>query len=141
VRRAGGRVRITAQLIETRNDSHLWAERYDRDLNDIFALQGEISQAIVASLKVKLLPEEKRAIVTRSTLNPNAYELYLQARHYQQQRGARNLEIALRFCDQALEIDPIIPAPGPRSPYAGPCFTSEVDQRTRACRRPKRRFQ
>jgi adenylate cyclase len=106
VRRAGGRVRITAQLIETRNDSHLWAERYDRDLKDIFALQGEISQAIVASLKVKLLPEEKRAIVTRSTLNPNAYELYLQARHYQQQRGARNLEIALRFCDQALEIDP-----------------------------------
>jgi adenylate cyclase len=55
---------------------------------------------------VNLLPEEKRAIVTRSTLNPNAYELYLQARHYQQQRGARNLEIALRFCDQALEIDP-----------------------------------
>jgi TolB-like protein/DNA-binding SARP family transcriptional activator len=106
VRKAGGRVRITSQLIDAKNASHLWAERYDRDLNDIFTLQDEISQAIVASLKVKLLPEEKRAIVTRSTLNPNAYELYLQARHYQQQRGARYLEIALRFCNQALEIDP-----------------------------------
>ena len=106
VRRAGGRVRITSQLIDGKNASHVWAERYDRDLNDIFALQDEISQAIVASLRVKLLPDEKQAIISRSTLNPDAYELYLQARHYLQQRGARNLEAALRFCDQALEIDP-----------------------------------
>ena len=106
VRRAGGRVRITSQLIDGKNASHVWAERYDRDLNDIFTLQDEISQAIVASLRVKLLPDEKQAIISRSTLNPDAYELYLQARHYLQQRGARNLEAALRFCDQALEIDP-----------------------------------
>src|SRR3989440_267705 len=62
VRKAAGRVRITAQLIDGSNDSHLWAERYDRDLNDIFALQDEISRAIVDALKVKLLPEEKKAI-------------------------------------------------------------------------------
>ena len=62
VRKAGGRVRITAQLIDAARDSHIWAERYDRDLNDIFALQDEISEAIVAALKVKLLPEEKKAI-------------------------------------------------------------------------------
>ena len=62
VRKAGGRVRITAQLIDGATGGHVWAERFDRDLNDIFALQDEISQAIVAALKLKLLPDEKKAI-------------------------------------------------------------------------------
>ncbi len=62
-------------------DGHVWAERYDRELNDIFALQDEISQAIVAALKVRLLPEERKAIENRSTHDPEAYELYLQGRH------------------------------------------------------------
>jgi adenylate cyclase len=75
-------------------------------LNDIFALQDEISQAIVSALKVKLLPEEKKAIETRSTENPDAYQLYLLGRHYFEQIGSTNLEIALRFCRRALEIDP-----------------------------------
>jgi adenylate cyclase len=106
VRKAGGRVRITAQLIDTSKDSYVWAERYDRDLKDIFALQDEISQAIVAALKGKLLPEEKRAIETRSTQNPEAYQLYLLARYYQTQYGVRTLKVAHRFCLRALEIDP-----------------------------------
>jgi adenylate cyclase len=106
VRKAGGRVRITAQLIDTSKDSHVWAERYDRDLSDIFALQDEISQAIVGALKVKLLPEEKKAIETRATHNLDAYQLYLLARHYHARRSVKNLEIAVRFCRRALEIDP-----------------------------------
>src|SRR5262249_24781285 len=65
VRKSGGRVRITAQLIDGGTNAHVWADRYDRDLNDIFALQDEISEAIVAALKLKLLPEEKKAIETR----------------------------------------------------------------------------
>ena len=77
VRKAGGRVRITAQLIDGATDSHVWAERYDRDLSDIFALQDEISQAIVKALKLKLLPEEKKAIERRGTDNVEAYNLYL----------------------------------------------------------------
>ena len=80
VRKAAGRVRITAQLIDGSNDSHVWAERYDRDLNDIFALQDEISHAIVDALKVKLLPEEKKAIERHGTENVDAYNLYLLAR-------------------------------------------------------------
>src|SRR5205823_3596714 len=80
VRKAGGRVRITAQLIDGSNDGHVWAERYDRDLNDIFAIQDEISRAIVAALKVKLLPEEKKAIERRGTENVEAYNLYLLGR-------------------------------------------------------------
>ena len=82
VRKAGGRVRITAQLIDGATGGHVWAERYDRDLNDIFALQDEISQAIVAALKLKLLPEEKKAIEQRGTTDPEAYKLYLMARQY-----------------------------------------------------------
>ena len=81
VRKAAGRVRITAQLIEVSKDNHVWAERYDRDLNDIFALQDEISQAIVKALRLKLMPEEKKAIEQRGTTNLEAYNLYLMARH------------------------------------------------------------
>jgi adenylate cyclase len=105
IRKIGTRVRIITQLIDGTSGGHVWAERYDRAFGDIFALQDEISQATVAALKVRLLPQERKAIETRSTQNPEAYELYLHARHYLQQRGARNLEIALRFCHQALEID------------------------------------
>ena len=105
VRKAGGRVRISAQLIDASQDSHVWAERYDRELSDIFALQDEISQAIVAALRIRLLPEEKKAIENRSTHNPEAYEQYLLGRDYQLRHGARNLEIALRFYRRALEID------------------------------------
>src|SRR5580698_919261 len=80
VRKAGNRVRITAQLIAGAADSHIWAERYDRDLDDIFAVQDEISQAIVAALKLKLLPEEKRAIARRGTESAEAYDFFLMAR-------------------------------------------------------------
>ena len=106
VRKAGGRVRITAQLIDASKDSQVWGERYDRELKDIFALQDEIAQAIVAALKIRLLPAEKTAIESRSTQDPKAYQLYLLGRHYLTQQGARSLEIAVRFCRQALEIDP-----------------------------------
>src|SRR5437016_3331402 len=109
VRKAAGRVRITAQLIDTKNDVHLWAERYDRDLNDIFAIQDEISHAIVDALKVKLLPEEKKAIEHRGTENDDAYNLFLMARQtYATGYSAdpRRLDAIIRMCRRAVEIDP-----------------------------------
>src|SRR5262249_36173370 len=106
VRKAGGRVRITAQLIDGARGDHVWAERYDRERSDIFALQDEISQAIVAALKLRLLPEEKKAIETRATQNLEAYQLYLMGRHYHERMSVKNLQIAIRFCRRALEIDP-----------------------------------
>jgi adenylate cyclase len=109
VRKAGGRVRITAQLIDGATGGHVWAERYDRDLNDIFALQDEISQAIVAALKLKLLPEEKEAIERRGTTNLEAYKLYLMARQYSvtgNAGSARTQEAIIRLCRRATEIDP-----------------------------------
>ena len=108
VRKAGGRVRITAQLIDGSDDSHIWAERYDRDLNDIFAIQDEISHAIVDALKVKLLPEEKKAIERHGTDNVDAYNLYLLARQSYttgfEGDGRRN-EAIIRLCRRAVEID------------------------------------
>jgi adenylate cyclase len=106
VRKAGGRVRITAQLIDASKDSHIWGERYDRELNDIFALQDEIAQTIVAALKIRLLPEDREAIESRSTKDPKAYQLYLLARFYRLQYHPRTIRIALNFCRRALEVDP-----------------------------------
>src|SRR6266446_514891 len=109
VRKAAGRVRITAQLIDGSNDSHVWAERYDRDLNDIFALQDEISRAIVDALKIKLLPEEKKAIERRGTENVDAYNLYLMARESYAtgfEGDGRVNEAIIRLCRRAVEIDP-----------------------------------
>jgi adenylate cyclase len=109
VRKAAGRVRITAQLIDGANDSHVWAERYDRDLNDIFAIQDEISHAIVDALKVKLLPEEKKAIEQHGTENADAYNLFLMARQTYTtgyEAEPRRLDAIIRMCRRAVEIDP-----------------------------------
>ena len=109
VRKAGNRVRITAQLIDGSSGGHVWAERYDRDLTDIFAIQDEISKAIVAALKVKLQPEEKKAIEQRGTTNVEAYNLYLMARQYWvtgNHGDARREERVMRICKRAVEIDP-----------------------------------
>src|SRR5262245_42709266 len=107
VRKAGQRVRITAQLIEGTSGNHVWAERYDRDLNDIFALQDEISQAIVGALKLKLLPDEKKAIAQRGTSNPEAYRFVLMAQQQYLVLGdMRRLDAVVRLCQRAVEIDP-----------------------------------
>ena len=109
VRKAGDRVRITAQLIDAKTGGHVWADRYDRDLTDIFAIQDEISKAIVAALRLKLLPEEKKAIETRGTQSVEAYNLYLMARQ-QWISGSygdiRRDESIVRICKQALSFDP-----------------------------------
>ena len=105
VRKVGGRVRITAQLNDGASGEHVWAERYDRDISDIFALQDEISETIVKVLKLKLLPEEKEAIERRSTTNPEAYKLYLMARHYSVMGTLRHHRVIVRMCRRALEID------------------------------------
>jgi adenylate cyclase len=109
VRKAGDRVRITAQLIDSKTGGHVWADRYDRDLTDIFAIQDEISKAIVAALRVKLLPAERKAIEARGTSSVEAYNLYLMARQ-QWTEGSlgdiRRQETIVRICKQALTFDP-----------------------------------
>lgn len=109
VRRAGNRLRITAQLIEGASGGHVWADRYDRDLTDIFAIQDEISHAIVAALKLKLLPNEKAAIERRGTTNVHAYELLLIARQAWLGGSANSShreESVIRLCDRIIDLEP-----------------------------------
>ena len=109
VRKSGDRVRITAQLIDGEAGDQVWADRYDRDLTDIFAIQDEISKAIVGALKLKLLPQEKKAIEQRGTSSPEAYNLYLLARRTWvdgTNDDHRRAEVVIRVCRQAIAIDP-----------------------------------
>ncbi|MFD1194504.1 winged helix-turn-helix domain-containing tetratricopeptide repeat protein [Seohaeicola saemankumensis] len=106
VRKSGNRIRINAQLVDGATGHPIWAERFDRDLTDIFDLQDQITEAIVAALKVRLVPAERVAIQSRPTDNPEAYELYLQARYHHTRLDRRNFEIASRLARKALDIDP-----------------------------------
>ena len=130
VRKAGGRVRINAQLIDGATGEHLWADRYDRDLEDIFAIQDEISKAIVSALKVKLLPEEKKAIEHRGTTSAEAYNLYLLARQYWvtgNHGDPRREERVMRICSRAVEIDPYMRRPGRFSRLPSPTSATPSD--------------
>ena len=109
VRKAGGRIRINAQLVDGQTNSHVWADRYDRDSSDIFALQDEISEAIVKALRLRLLPEEKKAIERRGTSNAEAHNYYLMARQTyitSQEYETRSAEAIVRLAKRATEIDP-----------------------------------
>jgi len=106
VRKAGSRVRITAQLIEGASSGHLWAERYDRNLTDIFDLQDEITKTIVDQLKVKLLPREQKAIEQAPTSSVEAYTFYLRGREFFHRGSRKNYELAKSMFDRAIALDP-----------------------------------
>jgi len=106
VRKAGDRVRVTAQLIDGTSGGHLWADRYDRDLTDIFAIQDEITQSIVDQLKIKLLPKEKKAIERPSTVNVEAYSFYLKGRQLFHHSTKSFLILARQMFAKAVELDP-----------------------------------
>jgi adenylate cyclase len=106
VRKASSRVRVTGQLIDSRNGKHVWAERFDRDLTDIFAIQDEITHAIVEQLKVKLLPQEKKSIEQAPTDNVEAYTYYLRGREFLQRHTKAYYVLAKRMFAKALELDP-----------------------------------
>ena len=109
VRKSGSRIRINAQLIDGVAGDHIWAQRYDRDLTDIFDIQDEISKAIVAALELKLLPKEKKALEQRGTSSADAYNLYLMARELWVTGSfgdIRRDETIVRICQQATALDP-----------------------------------
>ncbi len=106
VRKAGQKVRINAQLIEGATGGHLWADRYDRDLTDIFAIQDEITHTIVDQLKVKLLPEEQKAIAQAPTENVEAYTHYLKGRELFHRGSKSNYSLAKQMFAKAIALDP-----------------------------------
>ena len=106
VRKAGDRIRVTAQLINASDGSHLWSERYDRDLTDVFAIQDEISMAIVDKLKVELLEGEREKLTKRHTRNKEAYQLYLKGRYHWNRRYPRDMIQAVDYFQRAIDEDP-----------------------------------
>src|SRR5262249_7426016 len=114
VRKAGNRVRITAQLIDATTGGHVWAERVDRDLTDIFATQDEVVQRIVGALAITLTPGEERRLHLRGTTNVEAYETWLRAREFLG-HGTREAVVQARALHRrAIELDPDF-----ASPHAG----------------------
>jgi TolB-like protein len=103
VRKQGGRVRISAQLVQVSDGFHLWSEAYDRDLTDIFAVQEDIARAVAGSLRVKLLGEELP--VPRGT-NVEAYNAYLQGKYFYARPTQKNIEKAIAYYEQAIKFDP-----------------------------------
>jgi serine/threonine protein kinase/Tfp pilus assembly protein PilF len=106
VRRMGNRVRITAQLVNVADGYQLWSERYDREMEDIFAIQDDISQSIVKALRVILSEDEKKAIEKARTINVEAYDYYIRGRQFFHQLRRKSLEYAKQMFNKALEIDP-----------------------------------
>jgi adenylate cyclase len=106
VRKAGARVRVTGQLTSAQDGGNLWADRFDRDLTDIFAIQDEITHAIVAQLKVKLLPQEANSIGKDPTDNVEAYTYYLRGRDFLHRRSKHYCRIARQMFAKAVALDP-----------------------------------
>ncbi len=106
VRKAGNRLRITAQLVKVDDGYHLWSERYDRDMEDVFAIQDEISLAIVEKLKINLLGGEKTKLVKRQTEDIEAYNLYLKGRYFWNKRTEKGLMKGIEYFRKAIKLDP-----------------------------------
>lgn len=106
VRKAGNRLRITAQLVNVADGYHLWSERYDREMKDVFDIQDEISLAIVEALKVKLLGAEKATVLRRYTDNTEAYQLYLKGRYHYGKWHKDEWKKAIEYYEQAIAKEP-----------------------------------
>jgi TolB-like protein/DNA-binding winged helix-turn-helix (wHTH) protein/Flp pilus assembly protein TadD len=106
VQRSGDRVRITAQLINGVSDKHLWASTYERDLRDVLALQDEVARTIAGEIKLNITPHDQVTHSNRSTVNPQAYELYLRGLAYSRQQGGQPKRTSLDYFNRAIQIDP-----------------------------------
>ncbi len=106
VLRSGNRVRITALLVDTATDRHLWAETYERDVGDILSLQSEVAQAIAGEIQVTITPQEVARFARRSAVDPDAYQAYLKGRYHWEKRSEEGLKKAQHFFQEAIDRDP-----------------------------------
>jgi serine/threonine protein kinase/Tfp pilus assembly protein PilF len=106
VRHAGNRIRVSSQLIDAEADRHLWAETYDREMKDVFAIQSEVAEQIAVALKAKLEPGEKERIEKKQTENTEAYQLYLKGRFYWNKRRLEDVMTSIEYFQHAIEKDP-----------------------------------
>ena len=105
VRKSGNRVRIAIQAVDVERDVHLWAESYDRDLRDIFAIQSDIAQQVAEALRIRLLPSEKSDIERRPTEKTEAYKLYLEGRYFWNARSRAGIDKAVTYFQRSVKLD------------------------------------
>ena len=106
LRRAGNRLRINAQLVDTHTDFPLWSERYDREMKDVFEVQDEIARSIAEALRITLSPQEQAALAAKPTENLQAYDLYLRGKNYARRMTQQDLGFALQMFENAVSLDP-----------------------------------
>ncbi len=106
LRRAGARIRINAQLVDAATDFPVWSERYDREMEDVFAVQDEIASKIAAALRITLSPQEQEALAAKPTENLHAYDLYLRGRNFARRVGRQDMQFALQMYENAVSLDP-----------------------------------
>ena len=106
LRRAGNRLRITAQLVEARTGTSVWAERYDRELKDVFEVQDEIARNITQALRITLTPREEKLLAAKPTGDTRAYDFYLKGRAYSRRQTRSDLDLALQMFEHAILLDP-----------------------------------
>ena len=106
LRRAGNRLRITTQLVDTQTDFPLWSERYDREMKDVFEMQDEIARKIAEALRITLSPQELEDLASKPTENLQAYDLYLRGKRYARRQTRQDLEFALQMFENAVAMDP-----------------------------------
>jgi TolB-like protein/class 3 adenylate cyclase len=135
VRRASDRVRITVELIEAANDRQIWADRYDRELTDVFAVQDEVKQQIVQALAVKLKPDEQQLASTAPTRSVEAYEFYLRGRQAMNASTFRSMNLAFWAFEKAIALDPEF-----AEAYASLAMTNALDLTVGAWTRPPQRM-
>ena len=121
VRKAGNRLRITLQLIDVTTEAHLWAETYDRTLDDVFVVQSEVAHSVASALEVQLVPKAIRPAGEPGKANPEAYASYLKGRGFMSRRSAGNIRNAIECFERAIEL-----APGHAAVYAALCIAYEV---------------
>jgi len=106
VRKAGNRMRVTVQLISVESDKHLWAQSYDRELDDVFAVQSDIAKRVAEALRIRILPQEEKRIEKKPTKDIEAYAFYLKGRHQWNKRSDEGLRSAIELFQKAIAIDP-----------------------------------
>jgi hypothetical protein len=106
VLRSGDAVRITAQLIDARSDTHLWAESYEGDLNDVLTLQSEVASAIAAEIELELSPEQRARFQSPGQVDPDAYDAYVKGSHFLRSLTPADHRIAVRYLEESVRLDP-----------------------------------
>jgi adenylate cyclase len=106
VRKSVNRARVTAQLIDVKTDGHLWSRSYDREIDDIFAIQSEIAQQVADALRIQLVATEKHEVEKKATANPEAHTLYLKGRYFWNERTKEGVDKAVKYLEEAIKLDP-----------------------------------